>query len=1711
GWFTNARTKLEFVDGTAWNPIAILERLAETQPSMLPSSIIVPKLQFDEDLPGLLARLHRNFQAVTPRMSLDTLVIDLALVGGQVVSIEIPKAAAAFGLNAVDASATAGATVRGTDGNDLWSATTAISGTFNDKPVELTGSQELIDRISHDILLGSSGNDTIYGGSGRDTIYGGTGLDSLIGGTGDDVISGGAGNDLLDGGSGNDIYLFGRGSSYDVISDAPTSVPTRMEAYSERVQTGTEVVAGGHWSDSGGEGGGEGGAGGGEGASWIDTSYTVPVYGIATHYQPFSTIPAETQGDGGADTLRFGNGIELGDLVFQLQGNDLVVRVLSSPNGATVANIQGATDIVRLQNWANSANAVEKFELYDGRAFDVATALQLAAAQGLTADQGFVIDSIIGSVVGSIRAVALASLLPRTVGEDVATSFTLPADAFGATGGPLALSATLANGAPLPSWLTFNAALRTFSGTPPANQASSVDVRVTALDSRNLASSGVFTLNISPENDAPILAQALSARSMSEDTAISFALPAGTFTDVDSDALSLSARLTNGDPLPAWLTFNLATRTFSGTPPANYNGFFDVRVRAVDPSGAAATGDFRLTVNPVNDAPVLTATLAAQATNEETAISFVLPAGAFTDIDGDALTLSATLTSGAVLPSWLTFNATTRTFLGTPPPNYNGLIDVRVRGADPAGAAAMSDFRLTVTPVNDAPVRAATLPAQDQTKNTAVSFTLPVGSFTDIDGDTLTLSATMSDGSAMPSWLVFNAATRSFSGTPPLNYTGNLNVRVSAADPGGLSTTGLFALTIVNTNAAPTLSAPLAAQSLTEDSAISFALPANAFADIDGDALALTATHVDGSALPSWLSFNAATRTFSGTPPANYNGYIDVRVRAADPLGFSATGDFRLTVNPVNDAPVLATALSAQATNEDTAISFVLPAGAFTDADGDVVTLSATLIGGAVLPPWLTFNATTRTFSGTPPANYNGFVDVRVRAVDQSGASATGDFRLTVNSVNDAPVLEAALSAQATNEDTAISFVLPAGTFTDIDGDALTLSATLTSGGAIPSWLTFNAATRTFSGTPPANYNGFIDVRVRAADPSGAAAASDFRLTVNPVNDAPVLATAPPHVTSATNVAVNVTLPASTFTDVEGDTLTLLATLGDGSALPSWLLFNAATRSFSGTPPVGVDSGYDLRVTAADPSGVTATAGFRLVLTPVNGSAVLTGVTQIGTSGNDLWAAQAGVSSSFSDTPVGMLDTQGLLDNVSNDILLGSWGSDTIKGGSGADYAFGGAGVDAIFGGTGDDILDGGAGNDTLDGGWGNDTYRFGRGSGQDTVLETQPTVTRVEPYTAQRQIGQTWVSDGYWDGWSDGEGGGSSWWVDTSHYVPVYENYTAYSAIANPPNYQGDGTQDRLQFDAGVAASDLRARFEGNDLLIGIATTAGQAFDQTSDRIRLTGWKDTNVRIERFKFSDGTTWDSVSVLSWAARQTTAAEFGTVQLPAAQVGGSVAALLTRLRSDFAAVQLSMSGSSLMLDMVVNATTGDVRRLEIPNAVASFGYANVAGAASSALVRGSGGNDLWAAQAGVSSSFSDTPVGMLDTQGLLDNVSNDILLGSWGSDTIKGGVGVDLVFGGGGNDLLIGGTGDDLLDGGAGNDTLDGEMGNDTYVFGRGAGADVISDIQQGITRVAPYIAQRQIGQTWLSDGYWDGWSDGEGGGSSWWVDTSHYVPVYENY
>jgi hypothetical protein len=113
--------------------------------------------------------------------------------------------------------------------------------------------------------------------------------------------------------------------------------------------------------------------------------------------------------------------------------------------------------------------------------------------------------------------------------------------------------------------------------------------------------------------------------------------------------------------------------------------------------------------------------------------------------------------------------------------------------------------------------------------------------------------------------------------------------------------------------------------------------------------------------------------------------------------------------------------------------------------------------------------------------------------VSDGSATDTTSFELTVNAINDTPIISA-LADTTIDEDGAIDIVLTAS---DIDEDALTFSASADTSAVIAS-----VSTDTLSVSLVDNWNGSSILMVVVSDGS-ATDTTSFELTVNAVNDAP--------------------------------------------------------------------------------------------------------------------------------------------------------------------------------------------------------------------------------------------------------------------------------------------------------------------------------------------------------------------------------------------------------------------------------------------------------------------------------------------------------------------------------------------------------------------------------------------------------------------------------
>ena len=310
--------------------------------------------------------------------------------------------------------------------------------------------------------------------------------------------------------------------------------------------------------------------------------------------------------------------------------------------------------------------------------------------------------------------------------------------------------------------------------------------------------------------------------------------------------------------------------------------------------------------------------------------------------------------------------------------------------------ADMFGYNTTQTPMNkNGPSYGFTVPKPfyEEFGNCAPKFTsTPVTSAkvgdkytytataTDLDtGNTVTMTATQSNGEPLHNWLSFgvapaNGASYVLSGTPPSSAVGNNSVELRATD-GTRSSTQSFTIVVAagNNNAPVFTSTPVTTGK--EGVAYSYTVTAT---DSDGDEVTIVANTFPSS----WATYSGGV--LSGTPANKDVGTHPVKFTATDGKGGEAVQEFTITVQNVNDAPVF-TSTPVRTARQESLYSYTVTTN---DIDGDSVTVTAT-----TKPKWLSFDGTT--LSGRPSRSVWGQYNVVLTASDGT-LNTTQSFTIMV-------------------------------------------------------------------------------------------------------------------------------------------------------------------------------------------------------------------------------------------------------------------------------------------------------------------------------------------------------------------------------------------------------------------------------------------------------------------------------------------------------------------------------------------------------------------------------------------------------------------------------------------------------------------------------------------------------------------------------------------
>lgn len=636
-------------------------------------------------------------------------------------------------------------------------------------------------------------------------------------------------------------------------------------------------------------------------------------------------------------------------------------------------------------------------------------------------------------------------------------------------------------------------------------------------DDGNLSGTQQLTISISDVSEAPTDIS-LSANSITENNVIGDGI--GTFTTTDEDAgESYSYSLVTGtgdtdnasfaivgDELQAAAIFDFETKNS-----------YSVRVETNDGNGGTFAKAFTVTINDENESILVVNPNADQDLLEYFATLDIDFGSVFEDQDNDPLTYEVSSSDETIVTVSYVGTLLTITEVGG-----FGSSTITITADDGSGITNSDEFIVTVSNVNDTPVVANATADQDVNEDFG-SLDIDLSStFTDKDNDALTLSASSDDETVVTASMVGDLLTLTEVGN------GTATITITADDGNGGIGTDEFVIVVNNVNDAPVVANATADQDLNEDFGTSDIDLSSTFFDEDGDALTLSAQSSDETVVTVSIAGSTLTLTEAG------NGTSTITVTANDGNGEMVSDEFIVTVNNVNDAPVVANATADQTEDEGFGSIQLDLSATFSDEEGDALTLSASSGDETVVTVSMSGNLLTITEVG------NGSATITVTANDGNGGSGSDEFVMTVNNVNDAPIVTNAIADQNEDEGFGSLDLDLSTTFSDEDGDALTLTATSSDETVVTVVISGSTLTITEAGF------GSATITVTADDGNGASVADDFTITVTEVpNDAPIVANPIADVNVDEGFGSSQISLTDVFTDADGDALTLTVSSSD--------------------------------------------------------------------------------------------------------------------------------------------------------------------------------------------------------------------------------------------------------------------------------------------------------------------------------------------------------------------------------------------------------------------------------------------------------------------------------------------------------------------------------------------------------------------------------------
>jgi len=703
------------------------------------------------------------------------------------------------------------------------------------------------------------------------------------------------------------------------------------------------------------------------------------------------------------------------------------------------------------------------------------------------------------------------------------------------------------------------------------------DITIIA-NSNGLTTVDQFMVTVSEIDDSPEVSEPIADIEVNEDDPMKVIHLANVFTDKDNDNTAITKTLlsnTNESVVSVSISENVLTLTYV----SDQHGIADISIMATS-NGLTIVDQFTVTVNPIDDPPTVLTPIADITANEDDMDDTVDLSGVFTDKDNDNEGIQITiqnnsnesLVNATITNSLLTLSYQT---------DQHGSSEIVVL-ANSNGMTITESFNVNVLSMDDAPQlinEIEDIVVYENADNTIISLT---DVFTDVDNDLIIITIESNTNNT----LVLATITDNLLTLNYQSHMSGISMITIRGTSNGLFEEDTFMITVISTDAPPELVQPIA-DIAADVNASNIVIPlTHTFIDPDNDPISLVVhDNSNSNLLTATLQGNDLILSFA----TDQDGQADITIRATANSKY-IDDTFTVFVSRTDVGPEVANPINDMVVFEDSSPSIIDLSTVFTDPDNDDQAIKKSLVSNSnesLVMAAISGNQLTLSYA----SDMSGTSSVVIRATS-GGKFIDESILITVNPVDDPPVVQNPIDAISTIEDSSDASIALTQLFADPDNDDMQIHVTITQN-TRPDLISTHLVNKTLTlhYLPDQFGNAQITIRGTSND-----LFVDYVLMVmvDAVDDPPVVATPLNDLAmdaTAESMLVGLT---GVFKDLDNDDSAIVMVVQNNTN-PSMINATIDAHNMLLTHTIGVEGIVEITIQAIS-NGLTVTDAFNVII-----------------------------------------------------------------------------------------------------------------------------------------------------------------------------------------------------------------------------------------------------------------------------------------------------------------------------------------------------------------------------------------------------------------------------------------------------------------------------------------------------------------------------------